>query len=451
VQVLGAGYFCIKIENMKKVLLGILIAFSLSAQAQETVPLSLQDAVEAALRSNKEIIMAGLDEESARARFKQTDAVFLPQISLSYSAMSTNNPLNAFGFKLQQQAIAPADFDPALLNNPSSTQNFMTKAEWQQPILNVDMLYARKAARQQSAVFEFKTKRLKDYLTMEVEKAYWQLQLTHQAKEVLNEALQTVNAIYTATSNRYEKGYLQKSDLLQVRVQVITTESQLAEAKSNVLNASDYLALLMGSKSGTLYSLAPMEEAIITDSIEATISESRADFQAMQSAIVAQDQMINSNKVSIVPNLNAFGQYLINDSEAFGFGSNSYLVGAQLSWGLFKGMSVQHKATEQRIERNRMVTQLSYQKEQSQLELSKTIRELQDSRFALQQQKLTVNQAEEALRILQNRYQQGLVTTNDLLQAQSLLSQQKLRQAQTYFQVNTTKAYLRFLSNTSEK
>jgi outer membrane protein TolC len=343
---------------MNKVLLGLLITFSLSAHAQETVPLSLPDALDAALRNNKEIILAGLDEESARARFKQTDAVFLPQISLSYSAMSTNNPLNAFGFKLQQQAITPADFDPELLNNPSSTQNFMTKAEWQQPILNMDMLYARKAARQQSAVFEFKTKRQKEYLTFEVEKAYSQLQLAHQAKEVLTEAWNTVNSIYTATNNRYEKGYLQKSDLLQVQVQVTTTESQLAQAKSNVQNASDYLSLLMGSKAGVLYSVAPIEETTTTESIETTVSESRADFLAIQSAIAAQDQMISSTKLSMVPNLNAFAQYLINDSEAFGFESNSYLVGAQLSWSLFKGMSVQHKTSEQRIELNKMSTQL---------------------------------------------------------------------------------------------
>jgi outer membrane protein TolC len=436
---------------MKKVALGILITFSLSVRAQETVPLSLQDAVDAALRNNKEIILAGLDEESAQARFKQTDAVFLPQISLNYSAMSTNNPLNAFGFKLQQQAITPADFNPELLNDPSSTQNFMTKAEWQQPILNIDMLYARKAARQQSVAFEFKTKRRKEYLMFEVEKAYSHLQLSYQAKEVLTEAWHTVNSIYSTTHNKYEKGYLQKSDLLQVQVQVTTTESQLAEAKSNVQNASDYLSLLMGSKSGVLYSVAPIGETTLADSIETTVSDSRADFMAMQSAISAQDQMISSTRMSIVPNLNAFGQYLINDSDAFGFGSNSYLVGAQLSWSLFKGMSVQHKTTEQRIERDKMITQLSYQKEQSQLELNKAIRQFQDSKFALQQQTLAVTQATEALRILQNRYQQGLVTTNDLLQAQTLLSQQKLRQAQAYFQVNTTNAYLLFLSTTSEK
>ena len=98
-----------------------------------------------------------------------------------------------------------------------------------------------------------------------------------------------------------------------------------------------------------------------------------------------------------------------------------------------------------------LVAQLQYQKEQSQLELNKTIRQREDARFALQQQELAVGQAAEALRILQNRYQQGLVTTNDILQSQTLLSQQKLNQAQAVFQFNTTQAYLQFLTSTSEK
>jgi outer membrane protein TolC len=57
----------------------------------------------------------------------------------------------------------------------------------------------------------------------------------------------------------------------------------------------------------------------------------------------------------------------------------------------------------------------------------------------------------EALRILKNRFEQGLVTSNDLLQAQASLSQQKLMRAQAIFQYNTTISYLQFLTSTSEK
>jgi outer membrane protein TolC len=309
---------------MKKVFAGLLIliySISVPLMAQDQVPLSLDEALSSALKSNKEVIMAGLDEESADAKFRQTNAVFLPQIKVSYTAMSTNNPLNAFGFKLQQQAITPSDFNPELLNNPSTTQNFMTKAEWQQPILNMDMLYMRKAANQQRAVYTFKSMRTKEYLVFEVKKAYAQLQLAHHANEVLEEALQTIKAIHKATNNRFEKGFLQESDVLNVQVQVAAIESQVAQSNSNVQNASDYISLLMGTKSGVVYQLDVVDYVLPSENIETEVPANRADFQAMQSAIEAHDLMIHSGKMSYLPKLNGFAEYLINDTEAFGFGS----------------------------------------------------------------------------------------------------------------------------------
>jgi outer membrane protein TolC len=438
---------------MKKVLTGLLIlscSFSVPLVAQDAVPLSLDDALTAALKNNKEVIMADLDEQNAEATFRQTNTVFLPQIKVSYTAMSTNNPLNAFGFKLQQQSIAQSDFNPELLNDPSTTQNFMTKAEWQQPILNMDMLYVRKAANEQRAVYGFKSMRTKEYLTFEVQKAYAQLQLAYQGRRVLEEALETINAVYTSTNDRFEKGLLQKSDMLNVQVQVAATESQLAQAKSNVQNAADYMSLLMGSKPGTIYEVEPISTISSADDIATEVPERRADFQALQAAVAAQSLMIRSGKMSYLPKLNGFAEYLINDNDAFGFGSNSYFAGAQLSWTLFNGMVTQNKIAQQRIEQKKTIEQLNYQKEQSQLDLNKTLRQKHDALLSLRQYETAVDQATEALRILQNRYQQGLVATNDILASQTQLSQQKLNYAQAVFNVNTTQAYLEFLTSTSE-
>lgn len=439
---------------MKKVL-PLLLVFILILPAglfaQETIPLTLEDAVTAALTNNTEIAIAQFDKESAIARFRQSNAVFLPQIRLSYSALSTNNPLNAFGFKLQQEAIAQSDFAPEVLNNPSGTPNFLTKAEWLQPLLNLDAMQMRKAAHQEIDAHSFKIQRTKEHLTFETQQAYAQLQMAHQATEVLEEALQTIQSIYTSTNNRFEKGFLQKSDVLQVQVQVTTTERQLAEAKSNVRNASDYLSLLMGKQPGPVYQVSAVTLSAAMINTDTQVPANRADFRAMQSAVTARDMMVRSGRMAYLPNLNAFGEYLINDDDAFGFASNSYLVGAQLSWTVFNGTATRNKITEQKAERDKLSRQLQFQKEQSQLEINKTVRQWEDSRLTLLEQELAVAHAVEALRILRNRHEQGLVTTNEVLQAQTSLSQQKLSQVQTVFQFNTAQAYLQFLTSTSQK
>jgi len=438
----------------KTALLITLLFFTVSIDAQDsTQVLSLEEAIGKTIINNKALQLANLDEKIAASNYKQTEAIYLPQVGLSYTAMSTNNPLNAFGFKLQQKSITQSDFNPDLLNHPSGTPDFTTKLEVQQPLINMDMLYMRKGAQKQTELYQYKTQRTKEYLTFEVQKAYLQLQLAYDAVKVLEEALQTTKSVYTFTNNHYQQGLIQKSDVLNAQVQVTTVESNLAKAKSNIRNASDYLGLLMGQPAGVIYKVtgtSQMEENLLHDSIS-KVPSARADFLAMQKAIEASDLMIKSGRLSYLPRLNAFGSYQLNDSRMLGFGANAYLAGIQLSWDIFKGNKTKNTIITQTLERNKLAAQLEQQKDQSQLELNKNYRDLADSRFQIQQQNMAVEQAEEALRILQNRYRQGLVNTTDVLMAETQLAQQKLILAQAVFTMNVTKAYLQYLTATTNK
>ena len=365
--------------------------------------------------------------------------------------MSTNNPLNAFGFKLQQKSISQADFNPDLLNHPNGTPDFTTKLEVLQPLINMDMWYMRKGAAMQTEIYQLKTKRTKEYITFQVQKAYLQLQLAYNAVKVLEDALQTTKAVYTFTDNHFKQGLIQKSDVLNVQVQINTVESNLAKAKSNIGNASDYLSILMGQSTGIVYTVAEHSQEMQTIKDSLNIESSRSDFMAVQKAIEASDLMIKSSRMSELPKLNAFGSYQLNDSKMLGFGANAYLVGAQLSWDIFKGFKTKNTIATQTLERNRLTEELAQQKEQSNLELSKTKRDISDAAAEITTQKIAIAQAEESLRILQNRYEQGLVNTTDVLMATTQVSQQKFALAQAIFNLNVAKSYLQFLTTSNNK
>ncbi len=426
-------------------LIGILTFWGQSYAQTNTSPLALAEAISKATQNNRAATIATLDEQVAASNYKQTEAIYLPQVSLSYTAMSTNNPLNAFGFKLQQKSISQADFNPDLLNHPNGTPDFTTKLEVQQPLINMDRWYMRKGAAIQVEIYQLKKTRTKEYLAFAVQKAYLQLQLAYNAVSVLEDAKKTIKAVYTFTDNHYKQGLVQKSDLLNVQVQINTVESNLTKAKSNIGNASDYLSLLMGQSTGIIYTVTDNTFYTNTDST-ATIAANRSDFMAMQKAIEASNIMIQSSKKSELPKLNAFGSYQLNDSRMLGFGANAYLVGMQLSWDIFKGYRTKNTITTQTLERNKLSEQLSQQKEESALELSKTKRDIADASDEIITQKSGISQAEEALRILQNRYEQGLVNTTDVLQATTQLSQQKFGLAQAVFNKKVALAYQQFLT-----
>jgi outer membrane protein TolC len=434
-------------STKKYTLLFLLVSIAgLQAAAQDSaVQLAREEAIAAALAGNTAVKLAALDEQIAKAKYRQTDAIFLPQAGISYTAFSTNNPLNAFGFKLQQKTITAADFNPALLNKPGATPDFTAKLEVQQPLLNMDMNYQRKGAAKQMEVSQFSTQRTRDHLAFETEKAYLQLQMLYDADKVLKEALSAAKAAHKSTNDYFKQGLIQKSDLLNAEVHVMSIETQLHQSQSNISNVSDMLSLLMGKPAGVVYKVAASAmQAKHTDSMQ--FNNDRADFKAMQKGMEAYDMMIKAAKMSKLPRINAFGAWQLNDKSMLGFGANAYLVGVQLSWTVFNGNRTKNNLSQQMFEKDKLSSQLQQQKEEAGLQINQAKRQLADASFAMKQQLLAVEQSSEALRVLQKRYEQGLVKTMDVLMAQTQLSQQQLGYVQAVFQYNMATAYLQFLT-----
>ena len=430
------------------VLLGLLF---LQPDAQEVKPLLLKDALEAGLKNNRTVGISVMEEQIARAKYKETEAVYLPQLAFSYTALTTNNPLNAFGFKLQQKTITQNDFNPDLLNHPSGTPDFMTKLELQQPVINMDMVYMRKAAHKETEIYQYKTQRTKEYISFEIEKAYLQLSLAYDAVKVLEESVTTARQVAEKSDNYARQGLVQQSDVLNAKVFVATMETSLTAAKSNIANAADYLGLLMGKEPGIIYTVTANDYLPVVSDSSYVLNDNRADFLAMQRGLEASDLMIQSAKKRYLPTVNAFGSYQLNDAAVLGFGANAYLAGIQLSWNIFKGNSTKNAIVTQSLERNKLSEELKQQKDQSRLELNKAVRDLNDTRASMVQNKLAVEQAAEALRILQNRYAQGLVPTTDVLLAANQLSRQQLNYQQSLCNLQVTAAYLQLLTSSNTK
>jgi outer membrane protein TolC len=100
------------------------------------------------------------------------------------------------------------------------------------------------------------------------------------------------------------------------------------------------------------------------------------------------------------------------------------------------------------LEKEKLARQLDQQKSEANEAINHARRQLFDASFFIRQQKLAVDQASEALRVLQNRYGQGLAKTSDVLLGQTQLSQQKLGYVHAIYNHNLAAATLRFLTVT---
>ncbi len=419
----------------------------LNSIAQQETTISLNDALSKVEKNNYSIKISEQEYNMAKADFNQTNAILLPNISISHAAYSTTNPLMAFGFKLNQEILTPADFDPALLNDPNEVKNFTTKIEVQQPIFNADGIFIRKAAKDKMNAFELQSARTKDYIKLEVTKAYMQLQLAYKAVEVLTKAKEAALENKKIADNNFKQGYMQKADILSVEVHVTEVENQLLSAKSNVKNASDYLLFLMGEKStSTLKPADGLASKLDLELYNSSISENRADLAAMQLSYKAYENMYKATKMSYLPKLNAFGSYELYDDTLFGTRAKGYLIGAQLSWNVFNGYKRIGKTQKSKAELDKAEISLEQYKSKSELEFNNAKRKLKDAENKLNLTNLALEQSQEALRIRTNRFKQGLEKTSDLLIAETQYLQKQLEYLQTVFNYNYTKAYVEFLT-----
>jgi outer membrane protein TolC len=429
------------------VLLGI-ISLSASSYSQETLPISKSELWQKVSDKNLQIKIANQDFKSAQADYRQSNAIFLPNITASHTGISTTNPLMAFGSKLNQEILTASDFDPNLLNNPNRTQNFATKIEVLQPIINVDGIYGRQAAKAKMNAFALQTERTKEYLELEVNKSYMELQLAYKAVSVLEKANTTVAANLKLIDNYFKQGMLQKTDLLSVQVRVNEVKNQLQYAKSNVQNASDYLAFLLNEDIGDkIYKpTEELENTIAVESIDTKLSENRKDIQAMDLSTEAYQKMMLSSRMNFLPRLNAFGSYELYDDKLFGTTAKGYVVGAQLSWNVFDGLKSIGKLDKAKADFQKAEIEAQQYKAKSQLELNKANRQIKDAENKVALSKLDLEQSQEAYRIRNNRFTQGLEKTTDLLQAETQMFKKELEYLQSVFEYNYTQQYLQFLT-----
>jgi outer membrane protein TolC len=234
--------------------------------------------------------------------------------------------------------------------------------------------------------------------------------------------------------------------VLSVRVAVGELKAQLEEARSGVRVASAQVAMLMNASQDIQY--------VPSDSLALAVESQdffynplkRADIQALDLFTNAMKYKYRAAQMQFLPTLNAFGSYELHDTSIFGTGAESYMVGAQLKWNLFKGGQQFGGTKKAKANFYKAAEQAVQYKNESELLFNKAKSQLDIASIQLETAGLAVSQLEEVVAISQNRFETGLAHTSDVLESQAQLAQKSMSYAQAIFNYNYTKAYLKFLT-----
>jgi outer membrane protein TolC len=425
-----------------------ILSIALPSFAQDTLTIDENYLLEKLESNNLELKISEQEYRSARADHRRTNSVFLPQVELSYTAFTTNNPLMAFGSKLNQEVVTQEDFNPALLNDPDQIENFATEIAINQPILNVDGFYQRSAASAKMDAVNKKRERIRDGLKLEIKRVYNSLQLSYESLEVIEKAEQLALEGLDMIKDYYEEGMVKKADLLQAELQLQYLKTKKASTKKQIRELSMSLSYMIDEQQmDKVYK--PKEKLDtnynpVTEKVQ--LNESRSDISAMYDAADAYKKMSTASKMTFLPRLNAFGRYQMYDDEFLQADASGFLIGARLSWSLFSGYDRVAQSEKAKIEYLKASHEADQYLSMSRLELAKTNENLELLDFKIRQQKIVIEQAQEAYKIRKDRFSEGLEKTTDLLQSELELFQAEFKAKQLLFEYHLTKAYLNFLS-----
>lgn len=440
-------------RRMKRLIFVVAFVHTLltgSVGAQDAGALSLPSAIERARRDNPMIGIMNAKIGASAASFKETSQSFLPQVSVSTSALFTNSPLNAFGFKLQQERVTQSDFNPSLLNDPGAVENYLTQVEALVPLINLDGWKYRQAAREGMSAAQLQKVHAENTLAFYVTQVYYGIQLVEANREVLFKAQAAMNAALVQVRNNIEAGYAKKSDELAVLVKISELESQLLQLEDQKAGYTEQLNQLMNTDPASNWTLSD-QLPVVVESQGTTPNKDlslRADMQAWQKGLAARTLSLEAQKAKYLPSLNGFANYGLNDDKFLGTNGDNYLVGLQLKWDIFSGLKRQAGAEKAQAELAQTQAEYAEYKAKAYAELAQAVRSIDIQQKEVAASERALEQSEEAYRILKDRHEQGLERTLDLLGAETTRSTQKVRKVKALYQLLIAQKKLEYLTQT---
>lgn len=406
----------------KPILTLMLIAWAAPAQT----PLTLKDAVKQALGRHPSLEAATARIQAAASRVGQARAGYLPRVQYMENFMRGNNPVYVFGSLLTQRQFTAANFDIARLNRPDALNNFQSMVTTEQLIYDFGgVKNGVKAAEFAQKMSEAEKRAAELNLVAHVARVYHGVTLAEQALHVAREALKTAEADLKRAQTVRDAGLATEADVLAVQVHVAAMREQEIRREADLKVARAALNEALGLPLETPHKLiTPLTPAPPVDVSSPAL---RPEIEQIRFARQAADAQARSARSGYLPQIAFRATIEVDRQEFFNKGGGNWLIMGSVRWNLFDGNRTRQAVAEARATASVAKAAERQYTNALRLELTKALADFDAATERIAVTEAGVSQAEESLRIIRNRYSNGLATVTELLRAQTALLDARTR------------------------
>ncbi len=377
----------------------------------------------------------------------------MPRLMFSETATRGNDPVYVFGSELRQQRFTNADLALNRLNTPTPIGNFSTRfgGTW-----NLFDSFASwhgvNRAKQMNDAAEHQLARTEQEIVFRVVDSYYAVLLATKQLEVAEQAVKTSQAIMDRSQARFDSGLVVESDLLTAKVRMAARQQELIRARNNLDLARAQLSAAMGVPVDSVFQPAEAlaEHTLpvpVLQKIEKQALANRPDLKRIQSEEAAQQQSVAMAKSSFGPRVNAFaGWEMDNPTFVAGGGGNNWLGGVEVQFDIFQGGAKRAELSRERALQERVTAMKQVAGDGVRLEVRRAYYDLDSARQEIEVARAAIAQAQDSLRINQNRYDGGLTTITDLLGAEEATRRSQTDYWEAVYRFHTSYANLELAS-----
>jgi outer membrane protein TolC len=400
----------------------LLLILCLSANtlfAQQTRQLSLQDAIQLSIGNSKSLKVSQAKIDQATAELSEAKLRQYPDLKVSGSYLRVNQPNVDMKVKLGSGSgegsgqSSEIKVDQVVYGMATASVPLFSGLRIRSGIESAK--YLKKAA-------ELDAQKDKDELVQNTIAAYYNLYKAQAAVNLVEENLKQAQQRVRDFSNLEKNGLMARNDLLKAQLQESNVELALVDAQNNRNVANFNMNLMLGLEENMVLALdveelGRMYKIGSLEAWESKAIDNRADYQALQQRQEASKSGLKAAKGEYYPSLALTGGYVAADIPNFLTVTNALNVGVGLSYNiasLYKNGAKVKQAKAQQEQLHWSAMQLN---DGIRMEVYQAYQNYLESVKKIEVYRKAVEQANENYRITKNKYDNALVNTTDLLDA----------------------------------
>lgn len=424
----------------------IALSAALPAHAQTT--LTLDRCRELAIENNKRMVISAENGRKATYDVKTYRANFFPKLS------ATGNYL--FSSASMKKSV-PGNFLPTFVPDPATGElapnilttidgspifkeyayfpgmdfelqlngTYMAGLQLEQPVyMGGKVASAYKMSKIGEEMAALAKEKTRAEVILQSDEAYWTYTQTLELATTARAYEELVARLLTDVDNAFEAGMKPRNDVLKVQVKLNEANLQRVRAENAAnlarMNLCHVVGMPLTSKITVEYTpdIEPsgtLPEAAVFD---------RPEYAMLEKQVELKEQQVRLARSEFLPSIGIAGTFgYANGLKLNGdklLDNTSFSAMVSVSVPLFHWSEGRNRVGSARTERNIAALQRDEMSEQMELELQQARNAVQESKMEVTLTLRSLDQAEENMRESKERYEAGMETMSDLLEAQTL-------------------------------